>query len=507
MTYDDDSFAGGDDRDKLVPEWGRSSDEQILWLGLAVVAILAGLFFFGSRCGDLADSAAGAAGLGGAATADLTIDEVLSDDGDLSRTDTLFERAEINSDLGNESAGPYTVFAPTNGAWDDLGDSMDVDDVDDVIDDFSDDDASSAAVTHIVEGEYTLSELLDEGTVTTIDGYELTFDDDELINGAVEIEDADIETANGIVHTIDGVLPVPVEVAEAEPTPEPEIEEAAAPAPTPEPTPEPTPVPDPTPEPTPVPDPVTIASLAGETADLSSITALVTQLGLDTTLADPDAGPFTVFAPNNAAVEAAGESLASFDEADVQSTVLYHVVAGEIPASEVVPGARFETLSGRTLAISGDNTLPGGINVITADLQTDNGIVHIIDGLLVPTDLQLRSLNELVALEPIQFDVSSAVIRPESATILNNAAAVLKNLPAGTIVEIGGHTDSDGDAASNQALSQARAESVRDYLVGQGVDAETLTETGYGETALLVDPELTDADKQANRRIEFTEAG
>ena len=68
-----------------------------------------------------------------------------------------------------------------------------------------------------------------------------------------------------------------------------------------------------------------------------------------------------------------------------------------------------------------------------------------------------------------------------------------------------GHTDSRGDEASNQALSEARAASVVQFLTDGGVDADMLVPVGLGETDLLVDPEVTEEDFQMNRRIEFVD--
>ena len=237
---------------------------------------------------------------------------------------------------------------------------------------------------------------------------------------------------------------------------------------------------------------------------MSQLTAAVAALGLDGALGDAEAGPFTVFAPNDDAFAAQGDLISGLSEEDLNATVTYHVVPGIVPSSDVVPGARFETLSGETIVISRDGSLPGSVNVISPDNETDNGLVHVIDGVLIPTSLTLRSLTSAIALEGIQFDVNSAVIRPESETILENAAEVLRSLPEGTRVQVEGHTDSDGDAAANQALSEARANSVVAWLVDAGVDADTLTAVGFGETDLLVDPETSDADRQQNRRIEFT---
>jgi outer membrane protein OmpA-like peptidoglycan-associated protein len=73
-------------------------------------------------------------------------------------------------------------------------------------------------------------------------------------------------------------------------------------------------------------------------------------------------------------------------------------------------------------------------------------------------------------------------------------------------LEIGGHTDSDGDAAKNVALSQSRADAVKKILVDQGIDAARLTTKGYGSTK-PVDVNTTPEGKANNRRVEFTKAG
>jgi outer membrane protein OmpA-like peptidoglycan-associated protein len=73
-------------------------------------------------------------------------------------------------------------------------------------------------------------------------------------------------------------------------------------------------------------------------------------------------------------------------------------------------------------------------------------------------------------------------------------------MDAGAQYEIGGHTDSVGDAAYNQWLSEQRAESVKKYLVNQGVNAEQLTVVGYGETQ-PADTNRTRLGRAHNRRV------
>lgn len=301
--------------------------------------------------------------------------------------------------------------------------------------------------------------------------------------------------------------PEPVAVA-TEPEPEPTA--VPEPEPTPEPAPEPTatPEPEPTPEPAPPPPPaVTIADLAAGTPELSTLLGIAGDLGLAGALGDADAGPFTVFAPTNTAFDGAEPVLSRLDGDQTETAVTYHVVPGRILAVDLTPGTTLETLAGETLTVGADGSLPGGVNVVTADIEADNGVVHILDGVLVPGSIQ-RSLatadiNALFELEPIQFALSSADILPESVATLDKAVAFLANTEPGTRYEVQGHTDSQGGDEPNQILSEARANSVVAYLTANGIDADTLTAVGYGETVLKVDPELTQEDFAANRRIEF----
>jgi len=101
----------------------------------------------------------------------------------------------------------------------------------------------------------------------------------------------------------------------------------------------------------------------------------------------------------------------------------------------------------------------------------------------------------------ITFDVNKSAIKPESMGTLNGIAKLLKDNP--TIkFEIGGYTDSDGEEAANQALSQARAEAVLKQLVSMGIGEDRLTAKGYGESKPIGD-NSTPEGKAANRRVEF----
>lgn len=108
--------------------------------------------------------------------------------------------------------------------------------------------------------------------------------------------------------------------------------------------------------------------------------------------------------------------------------------------------------------------------------------------------------RELV-LEGVNFDTGKATLLPESKAILDKVAASLANYPE-LKVEVAGHTDSRGARAMNLKLSQDRAASVRDYLIGKGVAADQLTAKGYGPDKPIAD-NGTDAGRARNRRVEL----
>lgn len=118
----------------------------------------------------------------------------------------------------------------------------------------------------------------------------------------------------------------------------------------------------------------------------------------------------------------------------------------------------------------------------------------------------MNMLNKIVTdgkfvTHAITFDVNKTAIKPESMGFLNSLVKFLNENKA-IKLEIDGHTDSDGDDASNLKLSQARAESVRAQLVAMGIEAARLTTKGFGETKPISD-NATPEGKANNRRVEF----
>ena len=130
--------------------------------------------------------------------------------------------------------------------------------------------------------------------------------------------------------------------------------------------------------------------------------------------------------------------------------------------------------------------------------ETDNGYQDD-DG--CPDELP-ESVQEFSGvIRGINFDVDGATLRPGAAKTLNRAAEVLDAHP-GLRVEISGHTDSTGARRHNLELSQARAETVRAYLIERGIDGDRLETAGFGPDRPLAD-NATREGRLQNRRIEF----
>jgi len=120
-----------------------------------------------------------------------------------------------------------------------------------------------------------------------------------------------------------------------------------------------------------------------------------------------------------------------------------------------------------------------------------------------PADDSFRVVEQQLELpERIHFELGSHRLSPRSHGVLNQLAAYLEGSPDIRHLRIEGHTDDIGDDAANQALSERRAQSVRDYLVSQGIAAERLSAVGYGVTRPLV-PNDSPANRATNRRVDL----
>lgn len=131
-----------------------------------------------------------------------------------------------------------------------------------------------------------------------------------------------------------------------------------------------------------------IVAVAQETPDLSTLVEALTAAELVETLEEP--GPYTVFAPTNEAFEALGGTLETLlepaNKAELAEILTYHVVPGELTASELSDGQQLETVQGESLEvkINGEEATINGAAVVTPDVEASNGVVHVIDEVLTP---------------------------------------------------------------------------------------------------------------------------
>ena len=135
---------------------------------------------------------------------------------------------------------------------------------------------------------------------------------------------------------------------------------------------------------------------------------------------------------------------------------------------------------------------------------------------LASTDAELRAQTAGIGLDVLRvgdsiliripaaltFDSGSASVKPQFDATLKEIARTLKTRNQ-SFVDVFAHTDTTGSPQTNLALSQKRASAVATYLAAHGVAKARIASKGYGEQAPLYDPDVTEAQKAANRRVEI----
>lgn len=144
--------------------------------------------------------------------------------------------------------------------------------------------------------------------------------------------------------------------------------------------------------------PQTITEIAAGDAQFSTLVSLLQRVNLDATL--NGSGSFTVFAPTNAAFTASGIDASQLTDEQVTEVLLYHVIGGlELPSADIREGQTYVTSAAETgpggtqLSLlvekdaSGAVTVNGSTNVSMADVDASNGVIHVIDDVLLPLDV------------------------------------------------------------------------------------------------------------------------
>ena len=169
-----------------------------------------------------------------------------------------------------------------------------------------------------------------------------------------------------------------------------------------------------------------IVEVAQGTPDLSTLVSAIVAAELVDVLSGP--GPYTVFAPTNAA-------FAKLDPATLNNIIAtpslltallqYHVVSGEVYSGDLSPGPVQTLLSGQTVEVGisgGMVTLNGSATVVAADVCASNGVVHVIDEVLIPEEFNPNTLAQIVAGSPDHTILLSALGKPELAGLLAAAS-------------------------------------------------------------------------------------
>jgi uncharacterized surface protein with fasciclin (FAS1) repeats len=213
---------------------------------------------------------------------------------------------------------------------------------------------------HVVAGRYTAADLTDGLMLTTVEGKQLKIGRSGgkvTVNGSAMVETADVISSNGVTHVIDSVLmpPAGVMVGGALMTPS-----------------------------------LNIVENALNAKNVTTVVAAVKAAGLVETLSGK--GPFTVFAPTNAAFDklpagTVDTLLQPENKTQLAKILTYHVVAGRYTAADLTDGKQLKTVEGDMLTIGNKNgmiTVNGSATVETKDVISTNGVTFVIDTVLMP---------------------------------------------------------------------------------------------------------------------------
>lgn len=288
-------------------------------------------------------------------SAEGDIVDIASSNEDFSVLVAALQEAELVSALQGE--GPFTVFAPTDAAFTKLLEALDIT----AADLLAHPQLSDVLLYHVVSGEVMSTDLSDGMAATTLQGEDLMIDlsDGVKINESM-VTSADLEATNGVIHVIDTVL-----VPEAF-----KLEVEAE---------------------------MDIVDIALGNEDFSILVAALQEADLVETLQGE--GPFTVFAPTNQAFE---ELLSALDitaaelleQPDLAKVLLYHVVSGEVMSTDLSDGLMADTINGESITFDlSDGVKVNDSMVVSADLDASNGVIHVIDSVLVPAGFALQDVD------------------------------------------------------------------------------------------------------------------
>ena len=261
-----------------------------------------------------------------------------------------------------QGEGPFTVFAPTDEAFANLPEGT----VESLLKPENQEQLVSILTFHVVSGSLPAEKVVASSGALSLNGQRIDFEVDQgaaYANGAT-ITATDIACSNGIIHVIDEVI---------------------------------------------LPESKAIPAVAAAAKIFGTLWTAVTTAGLGETLTE--GGPFTVFAPTDDAFAKLPEgTVASLlkpeNRAKLQAILKYHVVAGRIYSDQALVEGSATTLEGSPVKIGIENGAAqvSGANLVATDIDAANGVIHVIDSVLLPPD---RTEKRQTSITPARHHVAA----------------------------------------------------------------------------------------------------
>ncbi|MBL8729465.1 MAG: fasciclin domain-containing protein [Planctomycetes bacterium] len=278
-----------------------------------------------------------------AQASEKTIVQVAAEAGQFKTLLAAAKAADLVDTLSGK--GPFTIFAPTDAAFDKLGKKT----IGELLLPENKQKLAAVLTYHVVSGKVPAAKVVGEKSVMSLQGSPLAI---EVVDGKVRIGGAnvvstDIMASNGIIHVIDTVMLPPA-----------------------------------------APNLVEAATKAGT---FGTLLKAAVAAGLADTLAK--GGPFTVFAPTDAAFAKLGDAtiaelLLPANKDKLAGILKHHIVAGEVKAAQAVGLKEAKALDGTmlTLKYDGKVLMVGGSKVVATDVMASNGVIHVVDAVILPAN-------------------------------------------------------------------------------------------------------------------------
>jgi transforming growth factor-beta-induced protein len=263
--------------------------------------------------------------------------EVARAAGDFTVLVGALEATGLDETLSGE--GPFTVFAPTDNAFALLPEGL--------VGSLSTAELTGLLAYHVVAGAVDAATVVTLTEATSVEGSPIFIQVENgtvVLDGRVQVIVTDIQASNGIIHVVDAVM-VPGNAF-----------------------------------------PSTIVGTLAASPRFAALVGAVEAGELVEALSSDNGGlGFTLFAPTNDAFEALGPVELTLEQ--LQAVLLYHAASGEVPAEVIVTLSSVQTLEGSDVSIEVEGNaviLNGSARVEWVDLQTTNGIIHVISEVLIP---------------------------------------------------------------------------------------------------------------------------